>query len=530
MFYLLPRPWGVPLYLGFRLRNKPLEDLLPTPRCPRRHRAGRLFPAFAGALAASLAGLVLATGLAPDALAQKAKASPADTAIVAVGPRLVGPAEFRRQWTVSASRVVPAQATRDSQKVAFRDALVDRELLTLAAQDAGFEPSSQQEILLGAVRLIETRVVYYRRLISPGPAGGDDTPEGERARYEALVSKLLAPVAPAYVDSNLAVLVAAFTDVPPPISQGPSGPRFDFRLHLPEIPPADSGRALATTKSGIFSVQRFLSHWAQLGPLDRVPPGAVAEARLWTERFLAQGPMDEDARARGFDRLPEVEREVERRREALAAEWYFAREIVARIDTSEQKIRARWEADPKRYYGTDHYSYVQVWYPTREGAQNGMWLLRDGADWAGLLASRFPPGTPRDEIQAYRVVRELPVGASDTTLTKWFQAAAKNQAFGPREIDGRFWIYRFLGFQKGRESTYEEARQFVRDDWMLEESERVLRAHVAELRSRYPVRVSAQALAGVTVEDPFAETQRPPAPPQGGPLMPSIWETPGSNR
>jgi hypothetical protein len=455
-----------------------------------------------------------------------APASPAapDTVLASVGRRVVGPAEFRRQWSRAAAQVVPRGASREAQKAAFLDALVDRELLTQAALDGGFHPTAEQEVLLGALRLIAMRVAYYRRLVSPGPQGSDPGAEAERARYEALVARLLAPLSPAYVDSNLAFLVAAYAGVPPPISQGPEGPRIDFRLHLPDVAPSDTGRVLATTRQGDFTVQRFLWHWGQLNAIDRVPPDSPEHARLWAERFLAQGPMDEEARARGFDRLPEVEREVERRRDAMAGEWYFRREVVARVDTSEAVLRARWEAGPERYYGTTQYAYRHLWYGTREAAWNALRLLRDGADWEAVIARRFPPGTPHEEVAAYRAPQELPESSPDTTLVRWFASGARGDLFGPREIEGRWWIYRLLARREGRRSTYEEARGFVRDDLVIEESERLLRARLAELKERYAVRVHRERLAALEVEDPFLDQKGPPAPARTGPLMPSLWE------
>ena len=222
--------------------------------------------------------------------------------------------------------------------------------------------------MLGAIRLIETRVAYYQLRVGAGateppalPASAADTntTSVEQARYRALVDELLAPLAPAYVDSNLRFLAASFEDIPPPVQRGPEGTRVDFRLRLPDVAPADTGRVLAATTIDTITVQRFLWQWGQLSPLDRMPPREVEHARLWAERFLAQGPMDADAIARGYDRLPEVEAAVQRQRDAFAGEWYFRRRLPCywyATDLNRPPIGERKMRWPGRepYEGTFH--------------------------------------------------------------------------------------------------------------------------------------------------------------------------------
>lgn len=458
-----------------------------------------------------------------------------DSVLATVGPRTLGPAEFVRQWSLAAARVVPPDTTREAQKVAFLEALVERELLTLAALRSGFELSQEQQGMLGAIRLIEMRVAYYRLRIGSGADEGTRTPDAadtaaagtgaeaasEASRYRTVIDELLAPLAPAYVDSNLQFLVASYQGIPPPVQRGPEGVRIDFRLRLPDLAPADTGRVLVETRDESFSVQRFLWHWGQLSPIDRVPPASAEQARLWTERFLAQGPMDADARARGYDRLPEVERAVQRQRDAFAGEWYFRREILTRVDTSETALRARWSQHPQRYFGATTYAHHRVWYPSFDAAIQGMALCRSGAAWNEVLAQRFPPETNENEIKEFRDPRELVEDSPDTTLLRWFSNAAPGEVFGPREMQGRWWIYRYLEERPGRVSTYAEARSFVRDEILAAESERLLRALFEDLASEFPVVLHPERLASVRVEDPFEDRSELRAP-AGYPRVPSL--------
>ncbi len=517
---------------------------MPTPSRSRKPRPGPFAigsgPLLALALATSPAA-ALEEAPAPEVAAPDLAG--ADTALALVGPRVLGPAEFRRQWARSAAEVLSPDEPAETWKATFLEALVERDLLTVAALEAGFQPTREQEAYLGAVRLIEMRVAYYRRAVWSGPDGGSsetsasdetsasnetagsDETSAEQARYEALVERLLSPTAPAYVDSNLALLVAAFAGVPPPVAKGPEGPYLDFRLHLPNLAPGDTGRTLATTTAGVFTVGRFVWHWGQLHALDRVPPASVEQARLWTERFLAQAPMDAEARALGYDHLPEVERAVERQRDAFAGEWYFRTVILARADTSEAAIRARWERDPARYHGASHHSYRRLWYATRAEADSALALCHGGASWDELLASRFAPETPAAELEEFQVPRALAEDSPDTLLARWFTGAAPGEVVGPRELDGRFWVYQFLAHREGRASTYAEARPFVRDETLFEESEHLLREELTELARRHPVRRFPERLAAVAVEDPF-QGSAPAARPATGPLMPPLWEQP----
>ena len=71
---------------------------------------------------------------------------------------------------------------------------------------------------------------------------------------------------------------------------------------------------------------------------------------------------------------------------------------------------------------------------------------------------------------------------------------------GPREVQERWWIYQFLEYKDGRVTEFEEARFFVRQDVLGEQSEQLLADRLAELRVTYAVEINEPALDALEVK------------------------------
>ena len=329
------------------------------------------------------------------AIAAPATAQPLpDTVLATVGPREVPRAEYLRQWERVAVHMVDPGTGELEQKQFFLTQLIEKELLAQAAIDAGYEPTPSEDAQLGVLRLKQMQIAYYTQEIM-GVIEETDPEKRlaiEQERYETRVAELVKPLEIAYIDSNLAFLADKYVAMPSPVSQGDGFVKVSVGIDFPKMDLADSSRILATTAEGPFSVGKFWWHWAQLNPADRVRPTSANDVGWWVERFLVQGPMDREARDLGYDRLPEVEDLVRREYEAFATQWYYTEFVLAEVDTNEANLRARWERDPEKYYGTPHYLYRQVWFRSQASADSAIAALRGGSEYMEIIRHRFPEG------------------------------------------------------------------------------------------------------------------------------------------
>lgn len=466
----------------------------------------------------SLIGTVLTTLVIANTAAAATAGAVPDSVLAEIGTRRVTASEFVRQWDRIAP-TYPAEVAREERKRLFLDELVNKEVLSLAANEGGFVPSREESALLGLTRLVSMRAAYYRQVVlapafaAAGAGGAHDAGVAERqlANERALIDRLVDPLQPVFDDSTLAFLARAFGRLPKPREQGQGWIRVQLTRWMPPVRFADTSRVVVRSRAGAFTVGRFLWHWAQVPAEQRDRPDRPEAVREWTRSFLSQNPIDEEARRLGFGTAHEVEEEAARRRELMAVERYYQTQVVSKLDPDEKTLRAFWERAPERFYGMAHHEYYAVWYPSRAEAEPALEALRLGAPWDSLLAARFPPPPEQDltpgfgtEADMFRDPVTLMPYSPDSTLRAWFAASRPGEVIGPRERNGQWWVYRYLGFRDGKRHTFESAEAFVREQWIAEESERQLREHLRVLRERYGVRLHEAAIAAVTPPDPSA--------------------------
>jgi len=461
---------------------------------------------------------------APAAAVAPPSAPLPDSVLAAVGTRLITGNEFLRQWRGLAPGMRPPGPITEQTKSAFLDELVNKEVLTLAAEGAGYVPSAEESAQLANLRASLMRQEYYRREVMDGPApaaGANrpaDTPAQMAERESRLIERLVAPLRPRFDDGAAALLAGAFAKLPQPREQGPGWMRMQLTTWSPPVLPADTARVLATTTLGPFTIGRFLWFWERVPPAQRDRPDSAQAVVEWTKSFFAQGRIDAEAERLGFGRLPQVEAQLTARRRILAVESYYRTAVLARVDTSAAVLEAAWKRDPERFHGTPYDRYHGLWYPAETEAAAAVQALERGVAWDSLLAARYAAPDDaqlallrRREADLYREPQVLAAGHSDSTLHAWFSQARPEQVFGPRERAGQWWVYRYLEHQDGKRGTFAEARPYVIQRVLAEGGEAQLTAHLAELRRGYDVRINAAALAALELP---ADPARPS--PRGG--------------
>jgi hypothetical protein len=438
-----------------------------------------------------------------------------DTVLAQVGSHAVTRAEFLHQWERIGALDAPKNRPLAERRRSFLNQLIDKELLTQAADTETYAPTPEEEAKIALLQMNLMRQAYYRMMVvdslvpEPSDTAHAHASDQERAAQlsaaeSRLVDRLLAPLAPEWDRPVATFLATAFKKLPLPKEEGLGWMRWNYTTWMPPVAVADTGRVLGRSTLGPFTVGRFLWHWAQVPPAQRERPDTADAILDWARNFLAQGIMDNEARRLNLAHDPAVASEVESEREIMKLDAYYRAHVSTQVDTSEARLRSLWSKNPRHYDGLPSDRFLALWYRRFDDASAAAAALEKGAGWDSLLGARFP--APADEAEAklakseadlYRYPQTQLPTSPDTTLTQWFSSAKPNQVFGPRNRAGQWWVYRHLDHQDGKHRTFEEARPQVAEKTAYDDEEKALRAHLDALRRRYAVRVNDPALAAL---------------------------------
>ena len=145
-----------------------------------------------------------------------------------------------------------------------------------------------------------------------------------------------------------------------------------------------------------------------------------------SEQFLGQMWFDAEVKRRAIAELPSVRKALADRRESVALDHWYMRNVVAAIDTSDANLKAHFAKDPSRF-GIQAHSTVRNWaVPGRATADSAVAAIAAGAPWDSLCA-RF---TRRAE-ERRQCASPTPVAddSPDTVLVAELAKLAPGQAY-----------------------------------------------------------------------------------------------------
>ena len=239
-----------------------------------------------------------------------------------------------------------------------------------------------------------------------------------------------------------------------------------------------------------------------VGDVEALGASATAEQRAAIQdeaslREFVQGRIVRDelaarARAAGLDDDPAVRRAVDRELE----NWIFAdakRRLRASIRIPDDTLRAHFAARAADYTTPERVRASEILVETRADADRLRAALGRGADF-GDLARRHSlrPGAARADGDLGAVTRAQLGEVADAV---W--RAAPGTVVGPLGVAGRYALVLRGETVAPRPMTFAEARPDVEAALDVPFAQRVLAAHLRDLRRRYAVDVDRTALAAI---------------------------------
>jgi len=469
--------------------------------------------------------VVLALAPAPPAGAQARAQSALPDSVVARTPlRDLTVDDVRSSWLRLDPQYRPP-GSGEAQKRAFVEQLLEKEAMAREALAVPFVMTERESAQFVAFRNDLERRELYRVLVvdsavvlpvdrdsararmvtppdgSPIPAASIESAArdwAERRRADEVEAGIKAAVAPAFDDAvaeRLAQAYAAADSTLPNLSNPMQAALGDRRR--PRIAPADSAAVLAQTGLGPLTVGEFVRRFAVLNPFNTPLPTTAGTVKARSEQFLGQMWFDAEVKRRAIASQPSVQKALADRRESIALDHWYMRNVVAAIDTSDANLKAHFAKDPSRF-GIQAHSTVRNWaVPGRATADSAVAAIAAGAPWDSLCA-RFArrPEERRQCASPTPIAEDSP----DTVLVAELAKLAPGQAYVRDEAaQGIFRIVQLVARTPKGLRTFEEARPFVVRDFSRAEAERILVARMAAAREAMPVTLNEAAIARISL-------------------------------
>jgi len=476
-------------------------------------------PGFRVSLA--LAFGVLLSSPAFGATARPAKTALPDSVVARMPHKDLTAREYLQSWYTLDPRYRPT-GTGMVLKRAFLQQLIEKEAIALAANAEPFVMTPVESAQFTAMRADAVRRALYVRLVTDstvvieadrdtarahmaGAADGKPIPaeeieRGARTRAEErratqVSEQIKASLAPVWDDSVSARLARGYAALDPTLPDL-SNP---MSAHMPNRRPAVTDTALVLARSSVrpLTVGEFIQRFSTLNPFNTPLPTTAGAVQARGEQFLGQIWFDRESERQDILANPRLAAQLASRRESIALDHYYARHVLAKIDTSETAIRADYAKHAENYAIAAHSQILILPAADSASADTIRLQLAAGAAWDSLCVQRAPPGA--DPANCSRQ-QSLPDDFVDSSLVAGVKGLAPGQTTALRFLTGNgsesgWMVVRMVERVPHRPRTYEEARAFALRTTTAEQSETLLKQELARLSAELKVTRNDAALA-----------------------------------
>jgi len=429
--------------------------------------------------------------------------------------------EYLQSWYSLDPRYRPS-GTGMALKKAFLQQLIEKEAIARAAVAEPFVMTPVESAQYVAMRADAVRRALYVRLVTDSTvvteadrdtarahmaeaAGGKPIPadqlepaarmRAEERRGNQVSEQIKAALAPVWDDSVTARLARGYAALDPklPDLSNPMAARLPSRR--PEI--ADTAAVLARSSVKPLTIGEFIQRFSALNPFNTPLPTTAGEVQARGEQFLGQIWFDREAGRQDILADPRLAAQLASRRESIALDHYYARHVLAKIDTSETAIRAEFAQHAESYAIRANSQVLILPAADSASADSIVKQLARGAAWDSVCVQHAPPGS---DPANYARQQSLPDDFADSSLVASVKVLAPGQTTALRFLTGngsdKAWmVVRMVERVPHRLRTYEEARGFAVRTVASNQSETLLKQELARLSAGLKVTRNDAALA-----------------------------------
>ena len=445
-----------------------------------------------GALSGPPASGAPAAGAAAPGKAMAPSGPIPDSVLARVGPRrMVSVAMFRHAWKQVQDPQHPDSLTPQAARQ-FLDLMISKEALgeRALASTAPWPHRDSLEFLAFRDRLMMKAVLdsalaetARRRRVSGEPELGR-MDIGVAARETAMTRLDVR------YDTVLAARLAlAWKALPVPPSDSSMTAQNRMRQIMPEVTPADTGRAIARSSIGDYRVSELVTQWRWLDPWARPRIETPEEIEGLVRNGLFERLLRAESGERHLERRPELAAMIESRREYTAVAQLVSREVYSKIHPDAAAMNEWYRTHSDLYQIPDRARIGRWTMPDRAGAGRLAALLRDPMAADSLIEQGRRTGADfRDEITA----------GTDSALYREARRLGAGTVVGPDSVPGGWRVVRVMTLEPARVRSFDEAHDFIVKDMTDSLGEVGMRQLVQRVRKETPVTVNSKALAKLT--------------------------------
>jgi peptidyl-prolyl cis-trans isomerase C len=251
--------------------------------------------------------------------------------------------------------------------------------------------------------------------------------------------------------------------------------------------PADPSKALAVINGKEITVGEFDLRWSQMPESARKSYDSPEGRKKFLEELITRELLLQEARKRGLDRDRTLVERVERFKERSILDNLMKEEVDARVTVTQDEIKAFYTVHADTFTAPRESRVSHILVKTEADALDLKKRLNEGEDFAGLakkvsldLATRYKGG----DLGVIKPGQMVPQ----------FEQAVRNLKVGdispPVATPFGYHLIKLNERTAGTVQSFDETKDLVRDQLLLEKKRKRFDELVASLRSKAKLRVA----------------------------------------
>jgi peptidyl-prolyl cis-trans isomerase C len=250
--------------------------------------------------------------------------------------------------------------------------------------------------------------------------------------------------------------------------------------------PDGSVQALAIINGRPISLSEFELRWSQLPEYARKKyPGAEGRKKFLDE-LIDREVLLQEAKKRGIDRDRTLLERLERFKERSILDVLMREEVDSRVTVSPEEIRAYYEAHPGNFTAPEEFRASHILVKTEAEAVDVKKRLAGGEDFASLARKVSVDVTTRSKGGALGILKR---GQTVPEFEKVLMTLKPGEVSEPVATQFGYHLIKLVERTPGPVLSYEDAKDQVKDQVLIEKKQKRFKELVATLRANAKLRV-----------------------------------------
>jgi peptidyl-prolyl cis-trans isomerase C len=251
--------------------------------------------------------------------------------------------------------------------------------------------------------------------------------------------------------------------------------------------PDDPGQALALINGKAITASEFDLRWSQLPEYARKKYVGVDGRKKFLDELIDREVLLQEARKRGIDRDRMVLERLERFKERSILDVLVREEVDARVTVSPEETKAYYDAQPGSFTASEEFRASHILVKTNAEAAELKKRLAQGEDFAALARKTSVDATTRSKGGDLGILKK---GQTVPEFERALLTLTPGEVSQPIPTKFGYHLIKMVERIPGPPISYEEAKDQVKEQVLIEKKQKRFKELVATLRANAKLRVS----------------------------------------